>query len=476
MRFGKKKRPALSGLPFQNIIVADFATGPVARSLSVLIMYLVYSLLFSLGVILAAPYYLWRLRGNLRSMRWRERFGLLPASFQQARREAIWVHAVSVGETQAVVGLVRELQKSFPGRSIYLSHVTPAGREAGTHWLPEVAGRFYLPLDWRWSVRRALERIRPALMVIVETELWPNLLREAQRFGTRIVIANARLSDRSFRRYRLAGPFMRRVLANVDRICAQSAMDTERFLKIGARPEQVAPTGNLKFDAGPPQLGGIARLLAKGLKRAGRGPVLIAASTMPGEEALVLRAWDNVRNRSPHALLVLAPRHPARFQEVEQMLVADGRNLVRRTTLETDVEALAAQLASPEILLLDSIGELAGIFELADVVFVGGSLVPTGGHNVLEPAYWSKPIIFGPYMHNFRDIAQLFVESEAAIQIRTADELAREALRLLGDVETSRALGAKANQLLERESGATRRVMDEIAKLLDSEISVPVVP
>jgi 3-deoxy-D-manno-octulosonic-acid transferase len=432
-------------------------------------MYLIYSVLFSLGVILAAPYYLWRLRGRIISgAGWRERFGYLPGSFRQGEPSAIWIHAVSVGETLAVVALARQIQRRFPEREIFLSHVTPAGREAGEARLPGLAGRFYLPLDWRCCARRAVNHVRPALLLIVETELWPNLLRAADESGTRIVLVNARLSDRSFRRYRLVRPFMRRVLENVDQICAQSPTDAERFVALGARPERVTASGNLKFDAVPPRAGEFTDVLGKALRRAHRGPVIVAASTMPNEEALLLPVWTQIRRRHPQALLILAPRHPNRFETVAQFLAQEGHSLVRRTSLETEDGKLAAQIASPGVLLLDTIGELAGIFKLADVVFMGGSLVPTGGHNVLEPAFWAKAIVFGPHMHNFRDIAQLFLEARAAVQVADAEGLSRAVLELLGDDARRVQLGAAAKRVLEQESGATRRVLEYIAAFLDA--------
>jgi 3-deoxy-D-manno-octulosonic-acid transferase len=434
-------------------------------------MYLVYSLLVTLGVILTAPYYLWRRRSEMRGTRWRERLGFPP--FQQREQQAIWVHAVSVGETLAVAGLVGEIQQSFPERKIFLSHVTPAGRAAGENRLPAVAGRFYLPLDWRWAVKAALDRIRPALLVIVETELWPNLLRAAHDSGARIILVNARLSTRSFRRYRLARPFMRRVLSDVDRICAQTLADAERFRALGARSDAVVLTGNLKFDFQPPasgEVGELARLILKALTRARRGPVLVAASTMPGEEPAILQAWAQIKARHPAALLVLAPRHPARFDEVARILTAAHLSFLRRTSLEIREEALAGQLYAPEVLLLDTIGELGGIFELADAVFVGGSLVPTGGHNLLEPAYWSKPIVFGPHMENFKNIAQLFLDARAALQVRDADELARATLKLLDDEAARRQMGERARQVLGREAGATRRVLSYIRESLSAEI------
>lgn len=421
-------------------------------------------MLFTLGVILSAPFYFWRKGRNLARGHWGERFGRIP--FNEDCPGAIWVHAVSVGETLAVAGLVQEMQRAFPERKIYLSHVTPAGREAGEARLPSVAGRFYLPLDWGWAVRRALARLRPALLVVVETELWPNLLRAAQEAGTRVMVVNARLSGRSLRGYKLVRPFMRRVLADVDAICAQSEADAERFRQLGAMPARVRMVGNLKFDAQPPHLGEFARAMKVALHRAQRGPVLVAASTMPGEEPLVLAAWDLIQARYRNALLILAPRHPARFNEVDQYLARTGRAFVRRTTLKVENQELSQQVAAAAILLLDTIGELAGIFEVADLVFIGGSLVPTGGHNLLEAAYWSKVITFGPHMENFRDIANLFLEAGAAIQIRNSEELAHTTW-LLENSEARNRLGTSARQVLKENSGGTARTLDCLRQILD---------
>lgn len=442
-------------------------------------MYLIYSVLFSVGAILAAPFYWWRKGRGQKPGFWAERFGRIP--YQETCHRAIWVHAVSLGETLAVAGLVKEVQRTFPDRHIYLSHVTPTGRAAGESRLPSITGRFYLPLDWRWAVRRALARIKPSLVIIVETELWPNLLRAAQETGARVVMVNARLSKRSLRGYRMARPFMRRVLADVNEICAQTVGDADRFRQLGAAPDRVKMVGNLKFDAQPPQLGEFAQALKGALQQVQRGPVLVAASTMPGEEPLVLQAWDLIRARYAQAMLILAPRHPARFEEVSQDLARSQRGFVRRTHLNIPASKgtpppvqtkdaggpeLAQQLAATSILLLDTIGELAGVFEVADLVFMGGSLVPTGGHNVLEPAYWSKVIAFGPHMENFRDIAKLFLDAGAAIQVRSPEELAR-ATWLLENREARERMGASARQVLDQNSGATARTIAELRKFLD---------
>ena len=452
-------------------------------------MYFLYSLLFTFGLILTAPYYLWRLRGNLRGgAGWRERLGLLPTEPRIPNPESrtpnpepgsIWVHAVSVGETLAVVPLVEELQRLHPDRKIFLSHVTPAGSQASESKLPGVAGRFFLPLDWRWAADNAVERVRPALLVIVETELWPNLLRSAHQSGAKVALVNARLSERSFRGYRLARPFMKRVLENIDWIGAQTASDAERFRALGAKAERVEITGNVKFDAA---LGSGLGVRVSGLENKdtalripnpeSRSPVFIAASTMPGEESLLLPSWRAIRQKFPQALMILAPRHPARFDQVAQFLEANGLSFVRRTALQdrhsreggnpAATSPAPGNLQDSEILLLDTIGELAGIFSLADLVFMGGSLVPTGGHNLLEPAFWGKPILFGPHMENFQDMSSLFLNAGAAVQIRDAAELGAVALELLSDEPRRAKLGKAAKEVLEREAGATGRILNRL--------------
>lgn len=449
-------------------------------------MYFAYSLLFALGAVLLAPHYAWRYRKTpfLRNS-WRDRLGFIKV--RPSRPGAIWVHAVSVGETLAAAGLVEQLAARFPDREIFLSHVTPTGREAGEKRLPQVAGRFYLPLDLAGPMRRAMARVRPALLLIVETELWPNLLRAAHESGARVALVNARLSDRSVRGYRRGRFAMRRILENVDLIMAQTPEDAARFSQIGAAPDRIVMTGNLKFDGRPPKSCAIVPALKDALADAGRRPVVVAASTMPGEEEIVLSAWNEVRRSYPHALLILTPRHPARFDQVARLLGSlldesqkDGHGIgqetrdgafIRRASLAADRSEIARQLASPQVLLLDTLGELQSFFDLADVVFMGGSLVPTGGHNLLEPAWWSKPVIFGPHMENFRDAARLFLDAGAALQVNDDSGLAAEMIALLGDESRRRALGQAAYKVVEDQSGATERVMEHLVHLLGASSS-----
>lgn len=424
-----------------------------------------------------APYYLWRHRGRKDLAGWRERFGELPAHFRQESPGAIWIHAVSVGETLAVAGLVKQLLTRYPDRKIFLSSVTAAGREAGEKKLPRVAGQFYLPFDWKWAVSRVLQQIRPSVLVIVETELWPNLLKTARAFGCETILVNARVSDRSFPGYRLGRPFMRPVLENVTRICAQAATDAERFMALGARPDRVTITGNLKFDANAPKFGIFGIKMRTNLAGANRSPIIVVGSTMRGEEPLVLEAWQKIRQKHPRALMILAPRHPARFDEVAAILQAHQVNAVRRTHLPETDDELRRRIKQPEVLLLDTIGELAEVVGLADIVFIGGSLVPTGGHNVVEPAFWGKPILFGPHMHNFRDVAKLFLRAGGAVQVADAQALAEGVLRLLDHPDEAHRMGEKAKEVITQQAGAATRILTQMEEWLGtSQMNVAPLP
>lgn len=429
-------------------------------------MYRLYSILFSFGLVLLAPYYIWRHRGRKELAGWRERLGKLPSSLQQAAQGAIWIHAVSVGETLAVAGLVKQLQQRYPERKIFLSSVTAAGREAAEKKLPGVAGRFYLPFDWKFAVRRVLRHIRPSVLVIVETELWPNLLRTVKESGCQTILVNARVSDRSFPGYRLGRLFIRRVLQDISRICTQTPTDAERFQQLGARAESLVVTGNIKFDGRAPEFGKLGTKIKNVLTAENRAPVFVAGSTMRGEEPLVLDAWQRVREKHPRAIMILAPRHPGRFDEVAEMLQARQLSNVRRTRLPEIEDEVRRLLSRTEILLLDTIGELAEIVGVADAVFVGGSLVPTGGHNVVEPAFWGKPILFGPHMNNFRDVASLFLKADAAVQVADAGALADAVLRLLEHPADARRMGERAREVASQQSGAATRILRQMEEWL----------
>ena len=398
-----------------------------------------------------------------------ERWGWLPATINPQGMPSIWIHAVSVGEVLATGVLIPALRDRYPDHPLWLSTTTQTGRAAATG-LDGVDGLFYFPFDLSPVVARVLERVRPQLFVMVDTELWPTLLRQCRLRGIKTMLVNGRISDRSYPRYRLVRPFFRHVLAGVDRCCAQSEESGRRLIDLGAPPTRVTVTGNLKFDTlplpdsrAPWVRGGVLRAFRIAEGRT----VVMAASTHPGEERPVFEAFTRTRRLDPTALLVVAPRHPERCGEVTALAVGYGLETVRRSELPVDGAPRAA------VVVLDTVGELATLFKLASVVFLGGSLVPVGGHNVLEPAAWGKPVVFGPHMENFAEIAELFLTNRAACQIPSADALEPALSTLLGDPVQRAALGAAARALVEANRGATDRTLTAMAALLPPAAGVP---
>jgi 3-deoxy-D-manno-octulosonic-acid transferase len=424
-------------------------------------VYVLYSLLLSVGFVLALPWFLWKGRETGRYTRtFRERMGRLPASLNVDAERSIWIHAVSVGEALTARPLVPSLRERFPGYRLFLSTSTVTGNAVAARGSRDLDGLFYAPFDWPGPVRRALSVVNPALVLLVETELWPNLIHEARRRGTRVAVVNGRISDASFGRYKLVRSFLRHVLAEVDLFLMQGEIYAERIQVIGAPGERVRVVGNLKFDA--PEPGRPPERLARIVegRPARRRPIWVAGSTMAGEEELVLRAFHKVRERVPEAALVIVPRHAERFDAVPPLVEAAGFRCRRRSTLDTEV------WPEGEVLLLDTLGELAQLYSLASVVFVGGSLVPTGGHNVLEPAMASRPIIIGPHMENFPDIARSFLSEDALVQVSTPEDLGREVASLMLDETRRRALGERAHAVVERNRGALQRTVDALTDLI----------
>lgn len=420
-------------------------------------MYFLYSLLLGAALVLLSPYLFWKgWRENKYLRNLGARLGRLPEPVRQPAPGALWLHAVSVGEALAVAPLLAQLQRRFPHRKLLVSTTTRTGQEVAA-WRLDCDGTFYFPLDFGFACRRALAAVQPALVVIAETEIWPNFLREAHRAGARVVFVNGRISDRSFGRYRLGRFFLRRVLAHVDFFLMQSEEDARRIRALGAPTERVAVGGNLKFDLPEPAR---PSFLAE-LERAAQGaPIVVAGSTLAAEEEKVLdalRVCSEVDGRK--AVLLLAPRHPERFEEVARLLAARGVRFVRRSQWKTNNRR-------PEVVLLDTLGELAGAYAAATVAFIGGSLVPAGGHNPIEPAVWGKPIIFGPSMENFRGVARALLEAKAAYQVRSSDELGILLAALLGDPAACQRAGESARRLVERERGAAARCAERIAALL----------
>lgn len=427
-------------------------------------MYALYSLAIVVLAVVLSPWFVYqalRYRKYVGSVG--QRMGVLPVSFNLDGDASIWIHAVSVGEALTVRALLPDLRKQYPDLKIFLSTTTMTGQQIARERLTEVDAVFYFPFDLPFFVKRTLQLVRPRLFIMMETEIWPNLLRACRRTGVKTLMVNGRISSRSYPRYRLARGFFRSVLANVDQFCMQSDESARRIIDMGADPARVSVTGSLKFES-----------LESPNAAAGRGagrvlrffrvpdsrPVLLAASTIKGEETAVLAAFSAVRRTHPSALLIIAPRRPERFGEAEGLARAEGLRVVRRSELAVDGEPQA------DVVILDTIGELAHLFHVATAVFVGGSLVDHGGHNILEPAVHGKAIVFGPHMSNFAEIAAAFLAARAAVQVADAGELSSVWVRLVGDAAERARLGAAARAIVESNRGAKPRTLAAVAALL----------
>jgi len=420
-------------------------------------MYVFYSLLLACAALLSLPW--WTVQ-MLRLGKYRsglaERLGRVPARLNDAQPGSIWVHAVSVGEVLAVSQLVNDLMKQHPHRQVFVSTTTATGQKLARQRFGENRV-FFMPLDFGFAVRRYLNALKPQLLVIAETEFWPNLLHLARKRQTAVAIVNARISDRSFPRYKRFKWFFGRVLSGVDLFLAQTAEDAQRLRDIGAPTERVRVSGNLKFDvrpnAQPALIAGLRAAIGKD------SPVIVCGSTAEGEEEPLLSAFKAVQQQFPAAVMILAPRHPERFEKVAALIASQGFLLQRRTLWQP------AQPIRSGIFLLDSVGELAAIYELADIAFVGGSLVPTGGHNILEPAQYGAAILVGPHTFNFREIVALF-EKDGAVKTMAAEALPAQVISLLNHPEDRQRMGLAAKDLFAKYAGATRRTLDALAPLL----------
>jgi 3-deoxy-D-manno-octulosonic-acid transferase len=428
-------------------------------------MYTIYSVLIVAFFAVMSPYLVYqaiRYRKYVASLP--QRLGYLPLSFNLDGDQSIWIHAVSVGEVLTARALLPDLRQRYPRLKIFLSTTTMTGQEIARNNLQYVDAVFFFPFDFGFIVNRTLRLVKPRLFIMMETEIWPNLLRACRRAGVKTMLVNGRISSRSYPRYRMARGFFRTVLADVDRFCMQSDESARRIVDIGAGRARVTVTGSLKFDSlqapGPAgELAGSNRVLRYFRVRADR-PVVMAASTRKGEEAFVFEAFQRIRASVPDALLIIAPRKPEQWDEVERRARDGGWHVARRSELAVDAEP------RQDVVLLDTVGELAQLYQVATVVFVGGSLVDTGGHNILEPAVFGKPIVFGPHMQNFAEIARAFLDQGAAIQVRGPRELPNTLLDLLGDPVRRASLGAAARTLVEANRGARVRTLEAIAELL----------
>ena len=421
-------------------------------------MYLIYSALIALILVVGSPYWFFQMLRHGKYRRGlRERFGSVPQRMRLSM-PSIWVHAVSVGEVLAVTELVRQLRTEFPNHHVVISTTTDTGQKLAVSKFG-AGSVFYFPLDFVLPIRHWVQALRPELIVVAETEFWPNFLRIGKAAGARIAVVNARISDRSLPGYKRWKRILRRVLANVDIFLAQTSEDARRLKEIGASQDCVFVGGNLKYDVLVPARAIIVEQLQAALRQSSVGPVWICGSTVEGEEALLLDAFKRILESFPRAVMLLAPRHPERFNAVAELLRQSGVPFSMRSQWDGQT------LAGGSILLIDSIGELASLYALADIAFVGGSLVPRGGHNIIEPAQHGVPILIGPHTDNFRDIVRLFQMNDAVRVVQT-DQLVSVLLNLFANEEERKALGKRAADTLRSQQGATDLAIEKLKGLL----------
>ncbi len=410
-----------------------------------------------------APWWLWRMATTQKYREGlRERLGRVPrrlvAGSGAGGRPLIWLHAVSVGEVLAVTRLVKTLDAALPEYSVAISTTTRTGQALARERFG--ANRvFYCPLDLPWAVRAYLNALKPRMLVLAETEFWPNLLNGCFRRGIPVAVVNARISDRSWPRYQMLRRLWKPLLRRLGSVLAQSETDSERLIGIGCAPERVAVAGNLKFDVRAAEEAEATRLLKASTASL---RFVVAGSTLEGEEAALVEAWPRLLAEDAQLAMVLAPRHPERFASVAALLEKSGIRWTRRSKLEP-----AEPLHAGEIVLLDTIGELASVYSLASVAFVGGSLVPAGGHNPLEPAQFGVPIVIGPHYANFVAITES-LRGHDALRIAAKEELAATLIALLVDRTAAKAMGGRAREVFERQAGATDRCVSALRALLAS--------
>ena len=448
-------------------------------------MYFIYSLLMGFAALLLVPY--WVVQGLRHGKYFANLGGRLGLSFPSLaklpaeRCGAIWLHAVSVGETLSSVTLARRLKEAYPDRPLVVSTTTITGQALARERMPFADAVIYFPLDWTFCIQRAMGAVRPSLVLILETEIWPNFLREARRRKVPVLFVSGRISDRSFARYRsylgafgfFLRPFLKDVLSIASGFLMQGEKDAEHIRALGAPGDRVYVSGNLKYDLELPAPTPLSNWLEAEARRSGRSPIIVAGSVVATEEPLALIAFGTLQGEYPKALLVLAPRKPERFEATAEFIDESHRKFIRRSKLpipgpthSPGVSQNGAISEDVTVILIDSIGELASLYRVADGVFVGGSLVPSGGHNILEPAAFGKIPVFGPSMENFAEIASRFVSADAAVQVESPEDVGVAWIEFFRDPQRMKKMSESARNLVEGSRGATDRATEEIAKLL----------
>jgi len=418
-------------------------------------MYTIYNILLAVVSLVFAPFAGAALLSRKKYRAgFAEKCGIIKP-WQDSERP-IWVHAVSVGEVMAAVPLIKEIKRRYPGLPLVVSTITETGNQTARNHLKQADRIMYFPYDYSFIVKSVVRAINPRVFIMLETEIWPNFLRELSRRSIPVVMISGRISERSFRNYKLFSFFFKQVLAHVSRLCMQTAEDAQRIIAIGAPRERVLVGGNIKFDIQvPPITIEEQERLRSDFGFTPKQQVFIAGSTHKGEEETVLTVFLTIRERFPAAELILAPRHPERFDETESLLRQSGLLYARRTALKA-----GPRTKGVSVILLDTIGELFKTYSMGTVVFIGGSLVPIGGHNVLEPAVFGKPVIFGRHMHNFREIARMLRQKKAGIQVAGVEQFTTEALRLFENPAACEEMGRNAFRVIQDNIGAVERSVD----------------
>jgi len=437
-------------------------------------MYFIYSLLLGLGFLVLLPRFLLdAMRHGKYVAGFGERLGSL-SPLPDDGRPVVWIHCVSVGETQAARPLVQAIKAKYPDFRIAISTITLTGQNLAREIFKHDPIRtFYFPFDWRWVVRRTLKTINPRAVLVMETELWPGFLRECKEQQIPVAIVNGRLSAQSFRRYRLIKIFMRRVLSSISLAVMQTEAGAERLRALGMDASRILVCGNVKFDAGTsPATDALTKEFRERFNLSDEVPLILAASTHDLEEVIVLNSFRQIISRAElKPRLMIAPRHPERFAEVADFLKASGLRWARRTAPPDERDGQA------EVILLDSIGELHSVYSLASIVFVGGSIAKTGGHNILEPAAVAAAVITGPHTYNFQSIVETFVAAGAIIQLQPMSdsaaivELANVISELLADPARRLELGALAQSLVNENRGATARTLQALSSIISQPAS-----
>lgn len=423
-------------------------------------------LIYNLFLLMSAPlwmgYVAWRILFGSWRERWQERLGFVSVP-PPSGKPRLWIHCVSVGETLAAQPVVRLLRQALPDYEIVFSTTTPTGQQTARNALRDSVDYFiYFPLDLPFAVRRVLQRVQPRMLILFETELWLNLLFEQRRRGGRVVVINGRISDRTARRASKWRSVYAAMLRCVDFVCAQSPTDAARFIALGALPSRIEVCGNTKFDQALGALERSADEWRRLLSLPEHAPVIVVGSTRtPEEEQLVVEAYRRVLQSLPETALVLAPRHLERVEEVERLLQAQGLSPHRRSTLPLPDGQHA------QVVIVDTFGELASLYSVADVTVVGGAFAPLGGQNLFQPLAHGKPVFFGPHTHNFRDIAQLAKSAGVGFEVQTAEQLAEGILRLLHDPKLREQIAHQASELIRKHQGASQRCVAQVLRWLE---------